>query len=186
MRKMHVLGRIVSTAIFIAIVSSLAMAQESDLKKYAKNGVAFDFLDGWEATDQAGAGSQQISLANKETDSQILVIVLNQKIKTKDPLPELKKRVVDPWVTQLVHGYIENKIPLEQSPATTEIASQQAEGVRLKFFLDNQPGAGEAYWVLLDNRLVLTYFIRPDKTSEKAVRGWDVIRKSLHVETVKK
>ena len=96
-------------------------------------------------------------------------------------MPDLKKQVVDPWLTSLISQYTRVGIKVERSSAATEVGGEQAEGVRLKFSLDNQPGSGDVYWPLLDKRLVLIYFIRPDKTSEKAAGGWDAIRKSIRV-----
>jgi hypothetical protein len=184
MKKIRAFKMLVLTTVFVAFFAGLTTAQETDLKKYAKDGLTFEVPTGWEVEEQPATGLQQIIIANKETDSQILLRVLNQKMESKDPMPELKKKVIDPWVTQLVDGYARNNIPLKQSPAATEVGAEKAEGIKLNFFLDDQPGGAEAYWVLLDKRLVLLYFIRPDKTSDKATLGWDAIRKSLHVETV--
>lgn len=41
------------------------------------------------------------------------------------------------------------------------------------------------FGLLLEKKLFLLCFIRPDKTAEKAMPGWDVIRQSLKVVTIK-
>lgn len=133
------------------------------------------------AYGEVATDSQQISLSNKESDSQLLLIVLRKQVNSKEPMADLKKQVVDPWVAQLINQYKVAGISVVREAAYAEVGGQQAEGMKLKFFLDNNPGGAEAYWVLLDKRLVMLYFIRPDKVSDKAEPGLEAIRKSLKV-----
>lgn len=172
--------------ISIALFTALAAAQETNLKQYANNGVTFSFPGDWEMTEQSQLDMQRISLSNKETDSQILVTIVNQKTDSKEPMVELKKKVIDPWVKQLIEGYAKAQLKFKQEEATAEIGSEKAEGMRLKFYLDERPGTAEAFWTLMDKRLVLLYFIRPDKTSDKANVGWDAIRKSIRIDPAAK
>ncbi len=88
-------------------------------------------------------------------------------------MAELKKQVVEPWVAKLVGQYKATGINVVQSTATTDLGGQRAEGLRMKFFLDDTAGGAEAYWTLLDKRLVLAYFIRPRQSSRKS-RAWVV------------
>ncbi len=156
-----------------------------EVKKYSNNGVAFEYLPGWELSDQIGSDLQQISLSNKATDSQILITVLRKRAGSKDPMPTLKKQVIDPWLTRLLAQYSQAAIRVEQSPSTTEISGQKAEGTKLNLLLDGQPGTGEAYWLIIEKRLFLIYIIRPDKMIEKATPGWDSIRTSLRIGSTK-
>lgn len=176
--------KLIIAACLLAIFIVSAKGQDS--KKYSNGGVTFEYGSGWEPTEQVSPDSHQISLSNKAADSQILLIVLRKRVETKEPRADLKKQVVDPWLAKLMNGYKDAGISVVREPANTEVGGQPAEGERLKFVFDGQLGGGEAYWALLDRRLVLAYFIRPDKTAEKASAGWNMLRKSLKVEAEKK
>lgn len=175
--------KIVIISLVLASCAIVSLCQE--VKKYSKDGVAFDYLPGWKVTDQTEPDLQQISISNTQTDSQILITVLRKRAESKDPMPELKKQVIDPWLTKLLGQYTQAGIKVEQSPASTEIAGQLATGSKLNFMLDGQAGTGETYWLLLEKRLFLLYIIRPEKMAEKATPGWDSIRNSLRVESAK-
>lgn len=183
MNSKHVLGRLAPILIHLVLFFDLASAQEA--KTYSNAGVAFEYLSGWEMTEQSVNDAQQISLANKDADSQILIIILRKQSDSKDAMAALKKKVIDPWLTELLDQYTKAGINFSREDSKTEIAGQVAEGSTLKFVLDEQPGRGEAYWIFIQKRLVLLYFIRPDKSAEKASVGWDTIRNSLRVEAVK-
>lgn len=171
--------------VFLVLVSCSIASLGQEIKRYSKDGVAFDYLASWEVTDQTGPDLQQISISNTQTDSQILITVLRKRAESKDPMPALKKQVIDPWLTKLIGQYTQAGIKVERSPAATEVAGQQANGSKLSFMLDGQAGTGEAYWLLLEKRLFLLYIIRPEKMAEKATPGWDSIRNSLRIESGK-
>lgn len=171
--------KILFGAILLASCTVASIGQEA--KKYSKGGVSFEYAAGSEVTDQPSQDSQRIILSNKDSDSQVMIIVLQKRVASGASMADIKKATVDPWLTSLTDQYTKAGIAIERSPDTTEISGESVEGTKLKFSLDGQAGTGYAYWILLDKRLVLLYFIRPDKLAEKASAGWDVLRKSIRV-----
>src|SRR5258708_33883310 len=132
MKNGNRLRKLIFIPLLFAISAAAAVGQET--KKYANGGVTFEYLPAWELTEQSAADSQQISLSNKETDSQILVIVLRKQVNSKEPMADLKKQVVDPWLTQLISQYKTGGISVVREASTGEISGQQAEGMKLRFF----------------------------------------------------
>ena len=180
---MQKISRIVLTALLL--MGSYAAITGQELKRFSKDGATFEYTDGWEPVDQSQPDIQQISIANEAADSQIRILILRKRSNSKDAMAELKRTVVDPWLRQLVGGYNYAGLKFEQTPANTEVAGTAAEGTAFKFQLDGQAGGSYVFWTLLDKRLVILYFIRPEKKAEQATPGWDAIRKSLRVEKVK-
>lgn len=171
----------------ILIILTVAMfasvnAQSASQKQYLKEGISFDYEKGWEITEQAAPDKNQIALSEKATDSQILIVILKKKIDSKDPMPDLKKQVIDPWLSGLLANYKAAGVTVVRSAVSAIVGGQSAEGARLKFFLDDQAGGAEAFWTLVNKRLVLLYYIRPDKTAERSVAGWELVRTTLKVE----
>jgi hypothetical protein len=168
----------------VLICTAISYGQDQKGKQYDKNGLSFDYAEGWMVlTDRSSADSQELSIADPETDAQVLIILMKKRVESKDPMADLKKQSVEPWLARMVQGYENNGIKVQREAAASEIAGQSAEGARLAFELDGQKGIGEAFWTVLDKRLLLTYFLRPERTAKKATVGWDLIRKSIKLET---
>jgi hypothetical protein len=185
MKPSKIPGRVLCVAM-ITILAIAASAQSDKGKQYDKNGISFEYGEGWMVlTDRSSADSQELGLADPETDAQILIIVTKRRVESKDPMTDLRKQSVDPWLNRMVQGYENNGIKVQREAAASEIAGQPVEGARLAFELDGQKGIGEAFWTVLDKRLVLTYFLRPERTAKKAMVGWDLIRKTLKLEPAK-
>jgi hypothetical protein len=186
MRKPDTLLRILCV-ISIGMITAVGhFGQNSDDKGYADNGISFDYKSDWELVAEPTTDSQKITLSSKNADAQILIIVLRKRSESKDPMTDLNKQTIEPWLASLIAMYTGIGMPVQRTSISSDIAGQAAEGAKLAFFLDDIGGTGEAYWAMLDRRLVLTYFIRPDKMAAKANVGWDTIRKSLKVERVGK
>lgn len=185
LKYLRLYGLIITSLIFVFNLA--AFSQEPEIKKYSKEGIAFDYISGWEISEQGDANQRRIMIVNSATDAQIMLTVLSAKAGGNDQetLAKLKKQVVDPWLSQLIAGYEQASIKILRSPLTTEAAGQKIDGVRLQFMLDDQPGTAEACWLLLEQRLILLYFIRPDKQAEKANQGWDRVRKNFRLENVR-
>lgn len=123
----------------------------------------------------------EIALADAGLDAQITLIVLRKPLESKD-IADARKRIVDPWLESLQKLYSGIAgITLARLDVKTDARGQATDGVQFKFILDGQGGMVEAYWVLLEKKLVLVYMVRPDRTAEKTGLNWDLIRKSLRL-----
>lgn len=169
-------------AFFITNVSISAQ----DTKRFTGRGIGFEYLPAWQLSQKAAKDTDEIALANAELDAQITVIVIRKPLESKD-IADARKRIVDPWLDSLQKLYSSIAgITLARFDVKTEAGSQATDGVQFKFILDGQGGMVEAYWLLLDKKLVLVYMVRPDRTAEKTVLNWDLIRKTLQLTEQKK
>ena len=114
------------TAVLLFALHAMVAGQK--LKTFSKEGVTFEYSDGWNAMDESRPDLQQINIASEEFDSQIRIIVLRKRIDSMDAMAELKRTVVDPWLTQLINGYTHYGINVERSPASTEVAVHSPKG----------------------------------------------------------
>ena len=180
LKKMSFINKQLFVVILLMLSALAANAQES--KKYAKDGVSFEYDADWELTEKVGKDSDEISLSNAGADSQISLAIVRKRVESKDPMPELRKQVIDPWIASMIDQYkkIAN-IDVQRSDVKTQVAGEPTDGVKLAFTLDGQQGSVEACWALLGKRLVLLYLLRPDKKAEKATPGWDRVRSSIRI-----
>jgi len=177
---MRLINKLSLGAILVTLFTCIANGQES--KKYAKDGVAFEYSSDWQLTEKPGKDSNEIALSNAEADSQIRIIVIRKKMDSKEPMADAKKQVIDPWITSLINQYTNIAgIKIDHADIKTEAGGIAADGVKLTFVLDGQQGTAEACWVVLDKRLLLLYTVRPDKTAKTAVAGWDIVRQTIRV-----
>jgi hypothetical protein len=159
-----------------------AHSSDSDLKRFEKDGLVFDYGQNWELNDQSNAAAQQLVLTEKTLDAQIMIIALRGAITTDKQEEQAKAALIEPSITRLMKQYEDAAIKVERTPAKTEVAGSPAEGVQLRFAVDRQPGATDIYWRVINQRLVQLFFIRPEKTVEKTMGCWDTIRTSLKIE----
>ncbi len=175
--------QVIFVSCLLVVCSGLkAQSSGSDPKRFEKDGLAFDYGQNWELSDQSNAAAQQLVLTEKTLDAQIMVIALRGTIATDKEEDQAKAALIEPSITRLLKQYEDAAIQVERTPAKTEIAGSPAEGVQLRFAVDRQPGATDIYWRVINQRLVQLFFIRPEKTVAKSVECWDTIRGSLKVE----
>lgn len=154
----------------------------SDLKRFEKDGLIFDYSPNWELSDQSNAGAQQLVLTEKTLDAQIMIIALRGAITSSKQEEQVKAELIEPSITRLLKQYEDAAIKVERTPAKTDVAGSLADGAQLRFVVDGQPGATDIYWRVISQRLVQLFFIRPEKTVAKAIGCWDTIRTSLKIE----
>ena len=170
---------IVSAVLFL-VFSAVVTAQET--KNYSKNGVGFDYLSNWELTEKSEKDTDEVAISNSDADARITVISLKKKFDSDD-LADARKRVVEPWIASLKNMYTNiAKVDVVQVETKIDAGGKTTDAVELKFNLDGQGGRVEAYWLLLEKKLVLVYMVRPDRTAEKAAVGWDLIRQTIRAE----
>jgi hypothetical protein len=167
-----------------AVFSSGAHGQtpNSNLKRYAQDGLAFDYAAAWELSDQSNPAAQQLVLTEKTLDAQIMIVALRGALTSPRQEDQAKAALIEPSISRLLKQYEDAAIKVERTTATTDVAGSPAEGVQLRFAVDGQPGATDIYWRVINQRLVQLFFIRPVKTESKTEVCWDMVRSSLKIE----
>lgn len=176
---------IISLAILFIGLTAHAQTPDSNAKHFAKDGLVFDYPDGWTIVDQSNEDAQQLTLARPDSDAQVRFFVHRGKVDTPEKMAKAKGAFIDPYIKATSDSFVQMGAKPEQSPASAQIGGAQAEGVRLRASLGGEPGEAAIYWLALGNRVVVVTFFGPDKALKKAAPLWDAIRNSLHIEEAK-
>jgi hypothetical protein len=166
--------------------SLTAFAQVSgDSKRFEKDGLSFDYPNGWTIADQSTDDAQQLTLGRADSDAQIRLFVHRGKVETPGKLADAKSKFIDPYIEATSKSFVEMGAKPTREPATIEIAGAKAEGVRIKAVLDNMPGEAAIYWLTVGNRVVVLTLFGPDQSLKQITPAWNAVRSSLRIEEKK-
>lgn len=178
-------ARLLSFAFLLVALTAHAQTPDSSTKHFSKDGLIFDYPAAWTLTDQSNGDAQQLTLELSGSDAQIKIFVHRGRVDTPDKMAKAQSAIIDPYVASTKNTFVQMGAKPEQSPAHTEVAGAQADGVRLRAVLGGDPGEAAIYWLTIGNRLAMLTFFGPDEALKKATPAWDVVRNSLHVEETK-
>jgi hypothetical protein len=159
-----------------------AFAQDPNVKHFTKDGLSFDYPNGWTVVEESNADAQQLTLTRADSDAMIKFFVHRGRVNSPDKMAQAKTRLIDPYLDFTVKQFTQSGAKPERIPASTEIGGLPAEGTRIKAVLGSESGEAEVYWNAVGERLVVLTFFGPDKARQKAMPTWDVVRNSVKVE----
>ena len=172
-----------ATIALLAVWSMSALAQTPPVegKQLSKDGLTFNYPNGWTMVDESNADAQNFNLGRADSEAQIRVFVFRTPVTTPERFAEAKKVLIDPYVASTVRQFEQMGAKPQKSPASTEIAKVASEGVRIAASLEGVPGAAEIYWGVVGNRLVVLTQLGPDRALKQVSPAWDAIRNSIAV-----
>ncbi|HYJ45988.1 MAG TPA: hypothetical protein VEV81_05185 [Pyrinomonadaceae bacterium] len=176
------------TALALLLLTTLmAQAQTPDPKAqhFNKDGLVFDYPNGWTVSDESTKDAQQLTLGRSDSEAQIRLFVHRGKVDTPEKMAQAKKAFIDPYVASVNNIFVQMGAKPEQTTASTQVGTAAAEGVRVRASLSGEPGEATICWLTVGNRVVVLTFFGPDKALKKAAPAWDTLRNSLHVEEAK-
>jgi rRNA-processing protein FCF1 len=171
----------------LLLVGLIAHAQTptGDTKHFAKDGLIFDYPNGWTIEDRSNNDALQLTLGRADSEAQIIMFVHRGRVDTPEKIAQAKRAFIDPYIKYTNDNLVQMGAKPEQTSASTQISGAQAEGVRLRATLDSEPGEATIYWLTLNNHVVVLTFFGSDKSLKQAMPAWDAIRNSLHIEEAK-
>ena len=172
--------------VMVASLAALVQTQEQpkpkpDTTHFAKDGLSFDYSDGWELSDQSSAQLQYLTLS-KTDYAEILVRSPRAQIDSKEKEDQAKQLIQEGFVQAWAKNFADSGAKAERSSVSTEIAGGPAEGTRLSAMLDREPGHVDVYWRLLGGRMVQLTIVGSDKQIKKSEAAWNTVRNSVQVE----
>ena len=174
------------TAFAILLVAALTTVHaQTPAQHFDKDGLAFDYPNGWTIQDESTKDAQQLTLGRTDSDAQIRLFVHRGKVDTPEKMAQAKKAFIDPYSKSTSDIFVQMGATPQQSTANTQVGTVTAEGVRLRASLSGEPGEAAIYWLTVGNRVVVLTFFGPDAALKKAAPAWDSIRNSLHVAETK-
>jgi hypothetical protein len=162
-------------------MSALAQTPPAEGKQLSRDGLSFNYPNGWTLVDESNADAQNFNIGRADSDAQMRVFVFRTPVTTPERLAEAKKVLVDPYVASTMRQFEQMGAKPQKSPASTEIASVASEGVRIAASLEGVPGAAEIFWGVVGNRLVVLTQLGPDRALKQASPAWDAIRNSIAI-----
>jgi hypothetical protein len=162
-------------------ISALAQTPAADGQQLSKDGLSFNYPNGWTLVDESNADAQNFNIGRADSDAQMRVFVFRTPVTTPERLAEAKKVLVDPYVASTMRQFEQMGAKPQKSPASSEIAKVASEGVRIAASLEGVPGAAEIYWGVVGNRLVVLTQLGPDRALKQASPAWDAIRNSIAI-----
>lgn len=165
----------------VVLLLGASVAAQSP-KHFVKDGLSFDYPDGWSIVDESSSDAQQLTLGRPDSEAMIKFFVHRGKVNTPEKLAQAKTKIIDPYLNYTEKQFVEMGAKPERVPATTQIAGANAEGVRLTASLDGEPGEAGVYWTTIGERLVVLTMFGPEKAIKKAAPAWEAVRNSLKIE----
>ena len=169
-------------ALLLTVCHAQAQTPDANAKHFDKDGLAFDYPNGWEIQDESTKDAQQLTLGRSDSDAQIRLFVHRGKVDTPEKMAQAKKSFIDPYIASVSNTFVQMGAKPEQTTASTQVGAATAEGVRLRASLSGDPGEATIYWLQVGNRVVVLTFFGPDSALKKAAPAFDAIRNSLHIE----
>jgi len=169
---------IFATASLLLVAS--ALAQNPNVKQFAKDGLSFDYPANWQMSDQSTQQMQFIELTRG--DAVIRIRSPREWLRTPEKEAAAKKLFQDTYVSDFSAMVEQGGMHPKRSTTTTQIAGVDAEGARVRAVLDGEPGGMDSYFRIISDRLVQLSILGSDKEIAKSAAVWDTIRNSLKVE----
>lgn len=175
----HILNFYVIIALAVlSFVVGNSQTGSNATKHYEKDGLAFDYPEGWELADSSLPGVQTVTLVRKGSVAQIVVRMQNGLTPTCDFESERKKiadALSEKLATQIDAG------AAQRLPVTTQIGGTDVEGAQLQGVVNHKPVTGAVYSTRLNRRFVsLIYMVAGN--DERAKAAWNSVRTTLTIE----
>ena len=168
-----------ATASLLLVVG--ALAQDPNIKHFAKDGLSFDYPANWQFSDQSTGQMQFIELA--QGDVVIRIRSPREWWKTPEKEAQAKKLIQDQYVDGFVGSLEQAGMHPKRSTITTQIAGADVDGVRVRAVLDGAPGGMDSYYRIISDRLAQMSILGSEKDITKTAPVWDMIQKSLKIES---
>src|ERR1044072_881325 len=165
--------------LFSGVVLLLGMVtalSQGDTKHFAKDGLAFDYTNGWSIADTSNADALQLTLSRSNSDSQVVMFVHRGKVETPEKFAQAKKAFIDPYVKSMSDRFVQMGTTPQTSPAKSQIGGLPAEGVRIRAVLGGEGAEASIFWLSLENRVVMLTLFAPDTELKQSTPAWDMVR----------
>src|SRR2546421_714892 len=122
------------------LLMSVSAQAQGDTKHFAKDGLTFDYANGWTITDESNADAQQLTLSRDGSDAQIRIFAHRGRVDSPEKMAQAKKAFIDPYLKSVNNTFVQMGGKPQSNPISSEIGGAQAEGVRLRASLSGEPG----------------------------------------------
>jgi hypothetical protein len=165
---------------------AFAATAQTNNKHFTKDGLSFDYPDGWSVTDESTSDAQVLTLNRADSPAMIKFFVHRGKVNSPEKLAQAKAKIIEPYVSYTEKQFVSMGAKPQRADATTQIAGLNAEGVHITAVLEGEAGEAGIYWATVGERLVVLTQFGPDKALKKMQPSWDLVRNSLKIDATAK
>src|SRR6185503_17235924 len=95
---------LISVFVFALLLGASVAAQNP--KHFTKDGLSFDYPDGWTITDESNSDAQQLTLRRADSEAMIKFFVHRGKVNSPDKLVQAKNKIIDPYVNYTERQFV--------------------------------------------------------------------------------
>jgi hypothetical protein len=100
---MKKIGILTCLAAFLVVY---AAAAQTNSKHFAKDGLSFDYADGWSIADDSNSDAQQLTLTRSDSPAMIKFFVHRGKVNTPEKLAQAKAKIIEPYVAYTERQFV--------------------------------------------------------------------------------
>jgi len=169
-------------AAFFLCAFASAQTPTGESKRYAQDGLSFDYPAGWTLADKSNQRAQHLILKREGGSALVVVIAYRELISKPEQLLAANQNVWKPYAEDMARKLGIDKTPPWEETQCQQVGGRQAVGVKLGGRLSGEPTTGEIYALMLGRRFVNVFFVRYDKDEARESPGWNALIESLKVD----
>jgi len=162
--------------------ASFAQSPQSEIKHFAKEGLAFDYPAKWTLTDKSNSQVQHLILSNPENSVLVMVIAYRDLITQQDQVTYARENVTKPFVEQIVQKLSTSGTTPERDFVCVKVGTHDINGYRLRSVFNKEATTAEIYSLVVRHRFLNLVYIRSDKDEQQGASVWETVRSTLNIE----
>lgn len=178
--------RNIAGCIVVVLICSASSQSQSPAPKtqhYSRDGLSFEYSDGWSLKDNSNQLAQHLLLSRPGNASLIMVLAYRLLITKPEQLAEGRKDVTERFIEDAKRKLGAPAIKVQTSTAQLTVGEDTADGVILDGSIDGTETTAEVYSYLGKLRFINLAYIRSDKDSPQDDQSWLTVLRTLKIET---
>src|SRR5690348_12200282 len=104
-----------------ALIFAFGATAQTGNKNFTKDGLSFDYPDGWSVNDESNSDAQRLTLGRSDSSAMIKFFVHRGKVNTPEKLAHEKAKIIDPYVAYTEKQFVSMGAKPQRANATTQI-----------------------------------------------------------------
>ena len=155
---------------------------------FAKDGLSFDYPEGFKLTDRSNEAAQHLVLSREGSSVLLMVIAYRERVSNRQQFEAVREAITTPYVQSLARGLGVEKTPSWGEERCLDLgehlptARRFATGFSLSGKSSGEPTTGEVYAMAINQRFVNLVYVRNDKDESVGAQAWKTLRETLKVD----
>ncbi|HEX8284822.1 MAG TPA: energy transducer TonB [Pyrinomonadaceae bacterium] len=154
---------------------------QGGVSHFSKDGLSFDYPDGWTLEDKSRPELQHLILRRPGTTALVMVVAQRELLQTVAQMLESRNTVTKPYVANVAR-LLGAEVPDANDSKCMPLRESNAVGFRMTGQIGGEQGAGEVYAVVMGQRLTHLVHARADRDDAASAPGWKAVLDTLRIE----